>query len=129
MSNKRILYVGGLSEEVDEKVLHAAFIPFGDITDINIPMDYATQKHRGFSFVEFESAEDALAAIDNMDEAELFGRTLHVNSAKPMKLRESSMKPVWSEDTWLKKHAGKGLDPVRNIFKLLHDTVLYLNTI
>ena len=93
-------------------MLHAAFIPFGDLTDINIPMDYATQKHRAFAFVEFELAEDALAAIDNMDEAELFGRTLHVNSAKPMKLRESSMKAVWTEDNWLKKHAGKGLDPV-----------------
>uniref|UniRef100_A0A6I8NMX7 Peptidyl-prolyl cis-trans isomerase n=1 Tax=Ornithorhynchus anatinus TaxID=9258 RepID=A0A6I8NMX7_ORNAN len=32
----------GLAEEVDEKVLHAAFIPFGDITDIQIPLDYET---------------------------------------------------------------------------------------
>jgi peptidyl-prolyl isomerase E (cyclophilin E) len=51
---------------VDEKVLHAAFIPFGDIMDIQIPLDYETEKHRGFAFVEFESAEDAAAAIDNM---------------------------------------------------------------
>ena len=34
--------LGGLSEEVDEKILHAAFIPFGDVTDINIPLDYET---------------------------------------------------------------------------------------
>lgn len=33
---------GGLAEEVDERVLHAAFIPFGDITDIQIPLDYET---------------------------------------------------------------------------------------
>uniref|UniRef100_A0A6I8SFC4 Peptidyl-prolyl cis-trans isomerase n=1 Tax=Xenopus tropicalis TaxID=8364 RepID=A0A6I8SFC4_XENTR len=32
----------GLAEEVDEKILHAAFIPFGDITDIQIPLDYET---------------------------------------------------------------------------------------
>lgn len=36
------LFVGGLAEEVDDKVLHAAFIPFGDITDIQIPLDYET---------------------------------------------------------------------------------------
>uniref|UniRef100_A0A4W3JLV3 Peptidyl-prolyl cis-trans isomerase n=1 Tax=Callorhinchus milii TaxID=7868 RepID=A0A4W3JLV3_CALMI len=36
------LYVCGLAEEVDEKVLHAAFIPFGDIMDIQIPLDYET---------------------------------------------------------------------------------------
>lgn len=47
-------------------MLHAAFIPFGDIMDIQIPLDYETEKHRGFAFVEFESAEDAAAAIDNM---------------------------------------------------------------
>ena len=26
---KRTVYVGALAEEVDEKILHAAFIPFG----------------------------------------------------------------------------------------------------
>ena len=35
---------GGLSEEVDEKILHAAFIPFGDLIDINIPLDYESGK-------------------------------------------------------------------------------------
>ncbi|KAM5270856.1 peptidyl-prolyl cis-trans isomerase E-like [Hipposideros larvatus] len=32
---------GGLAEEVDDK-LHTSFIPFGDITDIQIPLDYET---------------------------------------------------------------------------------------
>lgn len=65
-SSKRTLYVGGLAEEVDEKVLNAAFIPFGDVVDVQIPLDYESEKHRGFAFVEFENAEDAAAAIDNM---------------------------------------------------------------
>lgn len=39
---------GGLAEEVDEKVLHAAFIPFGDIIDIQIPLDYETGKMSSF---------------------------------------------------------------------------------
>src|SRR5688572_12411425 len=34
--------VGGLSEEVDEKILQGAFIPFGEILDIQIPLDYET---------------------------------------------------------------------------------------
>jgi len=60
------LVLGGLAEEVDEKVLHAAFIPFGEIVDVQIPLDYESEKHRGFAFIEFETAEDAAAAIDNM---------------------------------------------------------------
>ena len=35
-------------------MVRAAFIPFGELTDINMPLDAASQKHRGFCFVQFE---------------------------------------------------------------------------
>ena len=72
-----------------DATVRAAFIPFGDIVDVQLPMDFQTEKHRGFAFVEFESAEDATAAIDNMDGAEIYGRTVHVNRAKPAKQGEA----------------------------------------
>ena len=81
---KKMLYVGGLAEEVDQKVLQAAFIPFGDIVEVNMPVDYETEKHRGFAFIEFESSEDAQAAIDNMNDGEMFGRSSH--NAKDLRL-------------------------------------------
>ncbi|XP_018577389.1 peptidyl-prolyl cis-trans isomerase E [Anoplophora glabripennis] len=109
-STKRTIYVGGLAEEVDEKVLNAAFIPFGDIVDVQIPLDYESEKHRGFAFIEFESAEDAAAAIDNMNDSELFGRTIRVNLAKPQRIKEGSTRPVWSEDSWLQQHAGETIN-------------------
>ncbi|XP_022122926.1 peptidyl-prolyl cis-trans isomerase E [Pieris rapae] len=109
-NSKRTIYVGGLAEEVDEKVLHAAFVPFGDLVDVQIPLDYETEKHRGFAFIEFENAEDAAASIDNMNDSELFGRTIRVNVAAPQRIKEGSTRPVWSEDTWLQKHAGETLD-------------------
>ena len=87
-SSKKIIYVGGLADEVDTKVLNAAFIPFGDIVEVNMPIDYETEKHRGFAFIEFELAEDASAAIDNMNDGEMFGRQLRVNLAKPMRNKE-----------------------------------------
>lgn len=34
-------------------MLHAAFVPFGDIKDVNIPLEQTTQKNRGFAFVTF----------------------------------------------------------------------------
>lgn len=109
-NNKRTIYVGGLAEEVDENILKATFIPFGDIVDVQIPLDYESEKHRGFAFIEFESAEDAAAAIDNMNDSELFGRTIRVNIAKPQKVKEGSTRPVWAEDVWLQQHAGETLD-------------------
>ncbi|PZC87321.1 peptidyl-prolyl cis-trans isomerase [Helicoverpa armigera] len=108
-NSKRTIYVGGLAEEVDEKVLNAAFVPFGDLVDVQIPLDYETEKHRGFAFIEFENAEDAAAAIDNMNDSELFGRTIRVNIAAPQRIKEGSTRPVWSEDSWLQKHAGETL--------------------
>lgn len=81
---KTTLYVGGLEESVNDATLHAAFIPFGDIKDVNIPMDHATGKHRGFGFVEFEDKEDAAAAVENMNNAELFGRVLKVGACQPL---------------------------------------------
>lgn len=84
---KNTLYVGGLAEEVNESILHAAFIPFGDIKDVKTPLDQATQKHRSFGFVTFLEREDASSAMDNMDGAELYGRVLTVNYALPEKIK------------------------------------------
>uniref|UniRef100_A0A669PMK1 Peptidyl-prolyl cis-trans isomerase E n=1 Tax=Phasianus colchicus TaxID=9054 RepID=A0A669PMK1_PHACC len=53
---------------------------------------------------------DAAAAIDNMNESELFGRTIRVNLAKPMRIKEGSSRPVWSDDEWLKRFSGKTLE-------------------
>jgi len=34
-------------------VLHAAFVPFGEVKEVNIPLEQTTQKNRGFAFVTF----------------------------------------------------------------------------
>lgn len=107
---KNTLYVGGISEEVDEKIINAAFIPFGEIVDIQIPKDYESQKHRGFAFIQFELPEDAAAAIDNLDESELFGRTIRVNFARPLRPTDKSARPIWSDEDWLRKYAAKESD-------------------
>jgi hypothetical protein len=44
---KTTLYVGGLAENVNEEILQAAFLPFGNLKDVNIPLDHATGQHRG----------------------------------------------------------------------------------
>ncbi|GFP87300.1 peptidyl-prolyl cis-trans isomerase e [Phtheirospermum japonicum] len=105
---KNTLYVGGLAEEVNESILHAAFIPFGDIKDVKTPLDQATQKHRSFGFVTFLEREDAAAAMDNMDGAELYGRVLTVNYALPERIKGGEQgwaaQPIWADaDTWFER--------------------------
>lgn len=38
------------------------------------------------------------------------GRTVRVNIAKPQRIKEGSIRPVWAEDDWLQRHAGATLD-------------------
>eukprot|EP00624_Nannochloropsis_granulata_P007783 evm.model.NODE_9501_length_5022_cov_14.226205.1 len=42
-----IIYVGGLDEKSTEEILHAAFIPFGNIIEVNIPKDFKESESRG----------------------------------------------------------------------------------
>jgi peptidyl-prolyl isomerase E (cyclophilin E) len=107
-SRKKTLYVGGLSNEVDEKLLTAAFITFGEIVGVSVPVNYETGKSRGFGFVEFVSSEDAAAAIDNMHQSEMFGRTISCNFARPPTTSEVSSRPVWADNEWLKKYGTGG---------------------
>ncbi|KAG9439675.1 hypothetical protein H6P81_019840 [Aristolochia fimbriata] len=105
---KNTLYVGGLAEEVNEAILHSAFIPFGDIKDVKTPLDQATQKHRSFGFVTFLEKDDAAAAMDNMDGAELYGRVLTVNYALPERIKGGEQgwaaQPIWADaDTWFER--------------------------
>ncbi|KAI0982647.1 hypothetical protein GJ496_011096 [Pomphorhynchus laevis] len=109
LSAKRIVYIGGLAENVTVDILRNALLPFGEIVDVQMPLDYQTQKHRGFGFAEFELTEDATAAVDNLNGSEIFGRTLRVNLAKSTlqrKPNELATRPVWADDEWLQKYAG-----------------------
>ena len=104
---RRTLYVGGLEESLGEGVLRAAFLPFGEIKDVNMPMNHATGKNRGFGFVEFEEEGDAREALDNMEGAELYGRSLKVTLARPQQAGGKG-KAVWSADEWFQSLTAEG---------------------
>ena len=85
---KATVFVGGLDAAVTQQTLYHAFLPFGDIVEVKLPKpETANSKdpHRGYGYVEFESAEDARDAIDNMDRSELYGHVIKVAAAKPQK--------------------------------------------
>ncbi|EMR71502.1 hypothetical protein MGN70_001969 [Eutypa lata] len=108
---KATVYVGGLASMVTREGLQDAFIPFGEIADVSLPKNEnpnSTDPHRGFAYVEYEDADDAKEAIDNMDQAEFFGRVLRVSAAKPPKSAEEglgSKTAVWEQEGWLAENA------------------------
>jgi RNA recognition motif-containing protein len=85
---KATIFVGGLDPAVTQQTIYHAFLPFGDIVEVNLPkpdLPGAKEEHRGFGYVEFETAADANDAIDNMDRSELYGQVIKVAAAKPQK--------------------------------------------
>jgi RNA recognition motif-containing protein len=75
------LYVGNLAWGTTEDALREAFARHGTVTKVQIIMDRETGRPRGFAFVEMsDGAEAAIAALNG---AQLDGRALTVNEAKP----------------------------------------------
>jgi cold-inducible RNA-binding protein len=75
------LYVGNLAFSTTEDALREAFSRHGTVTKVQIIMDRETGRPRGFALVEM--SDGAEAAIAAMNGAQLDGRTLTVNEAKP----------------------------------------------
>ena len=77
------LYVGNLAFQTTEDSITAAFGQNGrKVSSVQLMLDRDTGRSRGFAFVEMATDEDAKAAIEAMDGAELDGRNLRVNEAQ-----------------------------------------------
>ncbi|HSM55199.1 MAG TPA: RNA-binding protein [Candidatus Sulfomarinibacteraceae bacterium] len=78
---KRI-YVGNLPYDVTEDDVRDLFAEYGDVQSVTMINDRDTGRFRGFSFVEMDDAE-ASDAIRALDGAEVGGRPIKVNEARP----------------------------------------------
>ncbi len=77
------IFVGNLSYQTTQDELHAAFSAYGSVERVNIVTDRDTGQPRGFAFVEMTERRDAETAISQLNGAELNGRALNVNEARP----------------------------------------------
>lgn len=84
------IYVGNISFKADEEGLRQTFGAFGQVTSVAIIKDQATQRSRGFGFVEMPNDPEGQAAIAGLNGKEWLGRPLVVNEARP---RESGGAP------------------------------------
>ena len=85
MSSK--LFVGNLSFNTTENDLQDAFAAHGTVTETNLMMDRVSGRPRGFGFVTMSTPEEAEKAIAALNGAQLDGRALTVNIARPREER------------------------------------------
>lgn len=81
MSTK--LFVGNLSYSVTENDLEDLFAQHGSVREVNLILDRATNRSRGFGFVTMDDRQSADAAVEALNGTEWEGRTLTVNEARP----------------------------------------------
>lgn len=89
MSKK--LFVGNLNFRTTEEDLAQFVNDAGHaVTEVKIITDRESGRSKGFGFVTLDDNEELAKAIGNLNGAELDGRALTVNQAKPMVQREKS---------------------------------------
>ncbi len=83
------IYVGNLNYGLQEDELRQIFSEFGEVDSVKIIKDRATGRAKGFGFVEMTEDNDANNAIEELNGAEVMGRSIRVSKARPMKSRNS----------------------------------------
>jgi RNA recognition motif-containing protein len=81
------LYVGSLPYSTTEQQLSELFSQYGSVQSAKVITDRYTGQSRGFGFVEMSTGEEAQKAIAALHGAEMGGRTLVVNEARPQEKR------------------------------------------
>ena len=76
------IYVGNLTKTTTEEAVRKVFEEYGEVAEVKLIKDQYTGELRGFGFITMPSKSDAQKAIQEVNGAELEGRTLIVNEAR-----------------------------------------------
>jgi len=77
------IYVGNLPYGLSEEELQSVFEEYGAIEKTTIIMDRESGQSKGFGFIEMSNDDEAEKAIEALNGAELKGRSMKVNKARP----------------------------------------------
>jgi RNA recognition motif-containing protein len=81
------IYVSNLSFAVKDEDLREYFEEYGEVSSAKVILDKATNRSRGFAFVEMSDDAAGQKAIEELDGATVDGRTIKVNVARPKEER------------------------------------------
>lgn len=77
------IFIAGLSFNINDNDLKDLFTEYGEITSAKVIMDRATNRSKGYGFVELADDVAGQKAIDELNGAEYDGRTISVSVARP----------------------------------------------
>jgi cold-inducible RNA-binding protein len=77
------LFVGNLPFTMTDDSLMQIFSAYGKVISANVVFDKFSHRSKGFAFVEFETEDEAKAAMQALDGSEQEGRNIAVKEALP----------------------------------------------
>jgi RNA recognition motif-containing protein len=77
------IFVGNLDFAATESGIRSLFEPYGTVDQVNLVTDRDTGRSRGFAFVTMNDSTEADRAISALNGAQLDGRSLNINEARP----------------------------------------------
>jgi multiple RNA-binding domain-containing protein 1 len=86
-SNK--LMVKNLAFEATTDDVKELFKQFASIKKVRLPKKVGSKNHRGFGFVEFTSADEALSAFKQLKDSHLYGRKIVIEWSMPEGVEEA----------------------------------------
>lgn len=95
------VFVKNFGVEYSEEDLAKLFEPFGKITSLYFEKD-AEGKSRGFGFINFEQHDDAVKAVEALNNTEINGQKIYVGRAQKKRERVEELKKQY-ETTRLEK--------------------------
>ena len=76
------IFVAGLPYDLDDAELEEIFEKFGTINSAKVAIDKETGKSKGFAFVDMPNREEALDAIESLNDLSLGKKPLVVKEAE-----------------------------------------------
>ena len=81
------IYVGNLPYDTTDADLADLFSQKGEVVSAKVITDRFSGRSKGFGFVEMSNDQEANAAIEALNDADLKGRPLRVNETRPKEER------------------------------------------
>ncbi len=77
------IFVAKLSYDTTTEEVESLFEQYGQVDSAKIIMDRETNRSKGFGFIEMPNDDEALNAIEALNDSELDGRQIVVKKANP----------------------------------------------